>query len=38
MPPRIASARERMRLPSTTSQLPSSMMLTAAGIARLSYW
>ena len=30
--------RERTRLPRTTSQIPNSMMPTACGITRLSYW
>ena len=35
---RLASSRERMRLPSTTSQMPISMKPTACGMTRLSYW
>src|SRR5213594_1010006 len=35
MPPARASCRERMRLPSTTSQMPSSMKPTACGISRV---
>src|SRR5258708_1105590 len=38
MPPCIASARERMRLPTTTSQMPSSVKPTRGGVARLCCW
>ena len=38
IPPASAPPRARMRVPSTTSQMPSSMKPTACGMTRLSYW
>ena len=38
MPPASASARVRMRLPSSTSQMPWRSTSTQAGIMRASYW